>query len=87
MRKFWLNLWLIAIVLLGGWLRCRDLDVPATYMFDEVYHIPTINLIARGHPWAWEWWHLELTDFESIGVDTPEDLEKINNLLNNKIAH
>ncbi len=30
---------------------------------------------------------VELTDFESIGVDTPEDLEKINNLLNNKIAH
>lgn len=65
MRKLCVNLWLIAIVLLGGWLRCRDLDVPATYMFDEVYHIPTINLIARGHPWAWEWWHLELTDFET----------------------
>lgn len=30
---------------------------------------------------------VELTDFESIGVDTPEDLEKINNQLNNKIVY
>ena len=29
---------------------------------------------------------VELTDFESIGVDTPEDLEKINNLLNKEIV-
>lgn len=53
------------IVVLGGWLRFRQLEVPAVYMFDEVYHVPTMKLMAHGSAWAYEWWHGELENEQS----------------------
>lgn len=68
------NWWLIEpvllaiIILFGGWLRFRHLSEPAVYMFDEVYHVPTIKMIARNDPRAYEWWHKELKEETQAGA-------------------
>ncbi len=49
-----------AIVLWGGCLRFGDLAYPNEYYFDEVYHVPTIKMIAAGDERAYQWWHGEL---------------------------
>ncbi|MBQ6436668.1 glycosyltransferase family 39 protein [bacterium] len=56
------------ILLLGTWLRFRDLHLPREMYFDEVYHVPTIDLIAHDDPRAFEWWHQELTTEYGTGT-------------------
>ncbi len=59
---------LAAIILIGGYLRFNELAEPPTYMFDEVYHVPTIKMMARGDPRAYEWWHGELKEETQSGA-------------------
>ena len=33
------------------------LNVPGTYIFDEVYHAFTAEQMLKGNPAAWEWWN------------------------------
>ena len=33
------------------------LDIPKTYVFDEVYHAFTAGQMFKGNPAAWEWWN------------------------------
>ena len=57
--KNWWKKWgvLVISVAVGGWLRLKNLDTPADYVFDEVYHAPVVDMMARGDARAWEWWH------------------------------
>ncbi len=60
--SFFTTLTLTLIISLGVFLRFYHLDQPSVYVFDEVYHVPTVKLIAKDDPRAYEWWHLELVD-------------------------
>lgn len=62
MKKIAIAGCLILILSFGAWLRLTKLARPDAYMFDEVYHVPTVKLIARGDIRAYQWWHLELTE-------------------------
>jgi dolichyl-phosphate-mannose--protein O-mannosyl transferase len=65
MFTFWRHYFiLILIVVAGAFLRLYHLGDPPTYIFDEVYHVPTAKLIAAHDPRAYEWWHGELLDDE-----------------------
>jgi predicted membrane-bound dolichyl-phosphate-mannose-protein mannosyltransferase len=48
---------LIIILLFAAATRLIHLDIPNTYMFDEVYHAFTAREILLGHKVAWEWWN------------------------------
>ncbi len=52
------HFWLICIFLLAIFLRFWRLGYPSTLYFDEVYHVPAIELISRADWTAFEWWHL-----------------------------
>ncbi len=69
-EKWWLiePLLLVIIILFGGWLRFRHLSEPTTYVFDEVYHVPTIKMMARADARAYEWWHKELQNETQTGA-------------------
>ncbi|MBQ6449844.1 phospholipid carrier-dependent glycosyltransferase [bacterium] len=62
MRKVFMIVIFGIIVGLGWCLRGFDLDRPHGYMFDEIYHVPTFKLIARGDIRAYQWWHSELKE-------------------------
>lgn len=57
---WWEAIFLTLIVFFGAWLRFRHLEQPEVYVFDEIYHVPTIKLILHDDPRAYEWWHQEL---------------------------
>ena len=48
---------LLAILCFAWLTRVYRLGFPAEYVFDEIYHVPTIRLIATGDPRSFEWWH------------------------------
>jgi dolichyl-phosphate-mannose-protein mannosyltransferase len=37
--------------------RFLRLNIPGSYMFDEVYHAFTAEQMLKGNPAAWEWWN------------------------------
>ncbi|MDO5561549.1 MAG: phospholipid carrier-dependent glycosyltransferase [bacterium] len=65
---WWEAFFLSLIVVFGGWLRFRHLEEPNAYVFDEVYHVPTIKLIMKNDPQAYEWWHGELEEEVESGA-------------------
>lgn len=49
---------LLCLILLFAFVtRVVRLHVPERYIFDEVYHVVTDKLIAKGDVAAYEWWH------------------------------
>ena len=53
-RKYLPEFIVFAFALLTRFIR---LDIPKTYIFDEVYHAFTAGQMFRGNPAAWEWWN------------------------------
>ena len=51
--------WLPEIIIFAFafFTRLLRLNVPSTYMFDEVYHAFTAEQMFKGNPAAWEWWN------------------------------
>ncbi len=47
---------LFLILVLASCLRLINLQYPATYIFDEVYHAFTAREYLHNHVAAWEWW-------------------------------
>lgn len=48
---------LILILAFAFSTRLIRLHVPERYIFDEVYHVVTVKLIAKNDPRAYEWWN------------------------------
>ncbi len=48
---------LVAIFIAAIFTRFWRLEVPADYVFDEVYHAYTAQVMANNDPKAWEWWN------------------------------
>lgn len=48
---------LLLILSLSFLVRVYQLQVPSTYIFDEVYHAVTAKLMAKNDPRAFEWWN------------------------------
>ncbi len=59
------KLLLILIIIVGGFWRFWNLESPTTYVFDEIYHVPTMKAIAHSQPRAYEWWHKEIEGEET----------------------
>lgn len=51
------NWCLFVIVALAVFLRIWHLNNPSERYFDEVYHVPAIELMSHGDSRAFEWWH------------------------------
>jgi len=51
-------IFLVLILLCSLFLRLWRLDVPQSMYFDEVYHVPAVQMLARGDfRTPFEWWH------------------------------
>lgn len=48
---------LLLITALASLVRLWRLDIPASYMFDEVYHVVSAQSYAQNDPAGYEWWH------------------------------
>lgn len=48
---------LLLITALAFIVRLWRLDIPASYMFDEVYHVVSAQSYAQNDPAGYEWWH------------------------------
>jgi dolichyl-phosphate-mannose--protein O-mannosyl transferase len=53
MSRFYLILILFFTLVTRLW----QVDKPATYIFDEVYHVVSIKAYAENNPAGYEWWH------------------------------
>ncbi|MBI5465640.1 phospholipid carrier-dependent glycosyltransferase [Candidatus Gottesmanbacteria bacterium] len=51
------NFPILVLVAVAFFVRVVRLDIPSTYMFDEVYHAFTAQAYARNDPRGYEWWH------------------------------
>lgn len=56
-RKKLFDYGIIPILFFALIIRLIGLDLPHSYIFDEVYHVVTAKLIARNDPRAFEWWN------------------------------
>ncbi len=55
--KFLILIALIGILIFSWITRFYRLSQPASYVFDEQYHVPAVRLINDGDQRAFEWWH------------------------------
>lgn len=46
-----------AVFIFAFFIRFFRLNIPKTYIFDEVYHAFTAEQMFKGNPAAWEWWN------------------------------
>lgn len=46
--------WLILILIIGFILRVWRIELPPTYIFDEVYHVPSLRAFAQNNPEAFD---------------------------------
>ena len=53
-KKYFPEFIIFAFAFLTRFIR---LDIPKTYIFDEVYHAFTAGQMFKGNPAAWEWWN------------------------------
>lgn len=57
MNKKLVPLLLVGLLFFAFLTRVFRLHDPQRYIFDEVYHVVTVKLIAQNDPRAYEWWH------------------------------
>lgn len=67
-KSWWPNFLFLLIIVLGFGLRIYKVQIPQAYVFDEVYHVPTIKMIVNNDQRAYEWWHLELEEEREKGA-------------------
>jgi len=50
------TIFLIILFFISFFLRFIRLSYPQSYVFDEVYHVPTIRAYSQNNPAGYEWW-------------------------------